>query len=163
MLSLRSPPPSRAPKHAARIPGKYPCEGGSVSTGSIERTGGGTDRGCPIRFAPVATSKPTRVGKPWGHELWWAETDHYAGKIIVVNVGQALSLQYHREKDETSYLLSGKLRLTQGERRDAQRGGDRAGSGLAKRAGHRALDRGPRGLGGAGGLNAPPRRRRADA
>jgi len=54
------------------------------------------------------------VEKPWGHELWWAETDHYAGKILVVNAGQALSLQYHREKDETSYLLSGKLRLTYG-------------------------------------------------
>lgn len=50
----------------------------------------------------VATRKPTRVDKPWGHELWWAETDHYAGKILVVNAGQALSLQYHREKDETS-------------------------------------------------------------
>jgi mannose-6-phosphate isomerase len=54
------------------------------------------------------------VDKPWGHELWWAETNHYAGKILVVNAGEALSLQYHREKDETSYLLSGKLRLTQG-------------------------------------------------
>lgn len=52
--------------------------------------------------------------KPWGHELWWAKTDHYAGKILVVNAGEALSLQYHREKDETSYLLSGKLRLIQG-------------------------------------------------
>jgi mannose-6-phosphate isomerase len=62
----------------------------------------------------VATSKSTRAKKPWGHELWWAETDRYAGKILVVNAGQALSLQYHREKDETSYLLSGKLRLTQG-------------------------------------------------
>lgn len=49
-----------------------------------------------------------------GHELWWAETDHYAGKILAVNAGQELSLQYHREKDETSYLLSGRLLLIQG-------------------------------------------------
>ena len=62
----------------------------------------------------MATSNPIRVDKPWGHELWWAETEHYAGKILVVNAGQALSLQFHREKDETSYLLSGKLRLTHG-------------------------------------------------
>jgi mannose-6-phosphate isomerase len=67
----------------------------------------------------VAPREPTRVDKPWGHELWWAKTDHYAGKILVVNAGQALSLQYHREKDETSYLLSGRLRLTQGP--DAER------------------------------------------
>lgn len=58
--------------------------------------------------------EPRRVEKPWGHELWWAETDAYAGKLLFVNAGQRLSLQLHREKDETSYLLSGRLRLTQG-------------------------------------------------
>jgi mannose-6-phosphate isomerase len=54
------------------------------------------------------------VDKPWGHEIWWAQTDHYAGKILVVNAGHQLSLQFHREKDETSYLLSGCLRLIRG-------------------------------------------------
>ena len=44
-----------------------------------------------------------RVDKPWGHEVWWAQTESYAGKLLVVNAGHALSLQYHREKDETSY------------------------------------------------------------
>lgn len=58
--------------------------------------------------------EPRRIDKPWGHELWWAETDAYAGKLLIVNAGQRLSLQLHREKDETSYLLSGRLRLTQG-------------------------------------------------
>lgn len=58
--------------------------------------------------------KPKRVEKPWGHEIWWAHTGDYAGKILVVHAGQALSLQFHREKDESSYLLSGRLRLTQG-------------------------------------------------
>jgi mannose-6-phosphate isomerase-like protein (cupin superfamily) len=61
---------------------------------------------------------PKRVEKPWGHEVWWAHTDQYAAKVLVVNVGHALSLQYHREKDETSYLLSGMLRLTQGTSRE---------------------------------------------
>jgi len=58
--------------------------------------------------------EPCRVEKPWGHELWWAQTDSYAGKLLMVDAGQRLSLQLHREKDETSYLLSGRLRLTQG-------------------------------------------------
>ena len=58
--------------------------------------------------------QPRRVEKPWGHEVWWAHTEHYAGKILAVNAGHQLSLQLHREKDETSYLLSGRLRLTQG-------------------------------------------------
>lgn len=52
--------------------------------------------------------------KPWGHEIWWAETEHYAGKLLHVDAGHELSLQLHREKDESSYLLSGRLRLTRG-------------------------------------------------
>lgn len=52
--------------------------------------------------------------KPWGYELWWADTDLYAGKILYVEAGHRLSLQLHRQKDESSYLLSGRLRLTRG-------------------------------------------------
>ena len=59
-------------------------------------------------------AQPQRVEKPWGYELWWAETPHYAGKILHVDAGHRLSLQMHREKDESSYLLSGRLRLTRG-------------------------------------------------
>jgi mannose-6-phosphate isomerase-like protein (cupin superfamily) len=62
----------------------------------------------------VQDQKPHRVEKPWGHEIWWAETDAYAGKLLHVEAGHSLSLQLHREKDETSYLLSGRLRLTRG-------------------------------------------------
>ncbi len=51
----------------------------------------------------------TRVEKPWGYELHWAKTERYVGKIIHVNAGHALSLQYHNLKDETIYLQSGKL------------------------------------------------------
>jgi len=51
----------------------------------------------------------TRVEKPWGYELHWAKTDRYVGKIIHINAGHALSLQYHNRKDETILLWSGKL------------------------------------------------------
>lgn len=51
----------------------------------------------------------TRVEKPWGYELRWATTDRYVGKVIHVNAGHALSLQYHNRKDETIYLWSGRL------------------------------------------------------
>lgn len=51
----------------------------------------------------------TRVEKPWGYELWWAQTEAYVGKIIHVTAGHALSLQYHIRKVETIYLYSGKL------------------------------------------------------
>ncbi len=51
----------------------------------------------------------TRVEKPWGYELHWAKTNRYVGKLIHVNAGHALSLQYHNLKDETIYLHSGRL------------------------------------------------------
>ncbi len=52
-----------------------------------------------------------RIEKPWGYELHWAKTDKYIGKLIHVNAGHALSLQYHNEKDETILLWNGNLRF----------------------------------------------------
>jgi hypothetical protein len=57
---------------------------------------------------------PVKVEKPWGYEIWYAWTDQYVGKIIHVNRGGKLSRLYHLQKDVTSYLLKGKLRLTKG-------------------------------------------------
>ena len=51
-----------------------------------------------------------RVPKPWGHETIWASNELYAGKILHIAAGCALSKQYHRVKDETVYLLSGEMR-----------------------------------------------------
>jgi mannose-6-phosphate isomerase-like protein (cupin superfamily) len=51
----------------------------------------------------------TRVEKPWGHELHWALTDRYVGKVLHVRAGHALSLQYHNRKDETILIWSGKI------------------------------------------------------
>jgi mannose-6-phosphate isomerase-like protein (cupin superfamily) len=53
-----------------------------------------------------------KVDKPWGYELIFAHTERYAGKILHVDAGQALSLQYHERKDETLYLLEGGYELT---------------------------------------------------
>ena len=63
---------------------------------------------------PLPENLPCRVEKPWGYEIWWAHTERYAGKILHVNAGASLSLQYHERKDETSYLLAGRLVLTKG-------------------------------------------------
>jgi mannose-6-phosphate isomerase len=54
------------------------------------------------------------VKKPWGFEIWWAHTDSYAGKLLQVEQGHRLSLQYHQRKDESCYLLSGLVRLVKG-------------------------------------------------
>jgi len=60
---------------------------------------------------------PYRVEKPWGYEVIWARTDRYVGKILHIEPGQVLSLQYHNKKDESIYVLTGEiiLRLQQGE------------------------------------------------
>jgi mannose-6-phosphate isomerase-like protein (cupin superfamily) len=52
-----------------------------------------------------------RVDKPWGHELIWAHTDRYVGKVLVIEAGHRLSLQLHREKDETILVIGGRMRL----------------------------------------------------
>ena len=61
---------------------------------------------------------PRRVEKPWGYELIWAETEEYVGKILHVTAGEALSLQYHEIKDETLFLLTGRLLLQIGRSAD---------------------------------------------
>jgi mannose-6-phosphate isomerase-like protein (cupin superfamily) len=54
---------------------------------------------------------PFRVEKPWGYELIWAKTDRYLGKILHIEPGHLLSLQYHNKKDETIYVLRGEIIL----------------------------------------------------
>ena len=60
---------------------------------------------------------PYRVDKPWGYEIIWAKADKYVGKVLHIEPGQVLSLQYHNKKDESIYVLTGEivLRLQQGE------------------------------------------------
>ena len=56
-----------------------------------------------------------RVEKPWGWELIWAHADTYVGKVLFVRAGHSLSLQFHREKDESWYVESGRAKLELGE------------------------------------------------
>ena len=56
-----------------------------------------------------------RVEKPWGWELVWAQTDVYVGKILFVRAGESLSLQFHKEKDESWYVESGRAELELGD------------------------------------------------
>ena len=65
----------------------------------------------------------TKVEKPWGYELHWAKTDRYVGKLIHVNAGHALSLQYHNQKDETIFLWSGRMLFEIAEGHEGTGGG----------------------------------------
>jgi mannose-6-phosphate isomerase len=52
---------------------------------------------------------PYRVEKPWGYELIWARTERYVGKVLHIEPGHVLSLQYHEKKDETIHVLNGEI------------------------------------------------------
>jgi mannose-6-phosphate isomerase len=56
-----------------------------------------------------------RVEKPWGHELIYAVTDRYMGKVLFIRKGEQLSLQFHRRKDEVIFVHSGRIELEVGE------------------------------------------------
>jgi mannose-6-phosphate isomerase-like protein (cupin superfamily) len=56
-----------------------------------------------------------KVEKPWGYELIWALTGVYCGKVLFVKAGHALSLQFHKEKDESWLVQSGRAKLELGE------------------------------------------------
>jgi mannose-6-phosphate isomerase-like protein (cupin superfamily) len=65
------------------------------------------------------TFETRRIDKPWGHELIWALTDAYCGKVLHVKAGHSLSLQFHRVKDEAWLVQGGKARLELGAVGDA--------------------------------------------
>jgi len=49
------------------------------------------------------------VGKRWGYEIWFANTRFYLGKLLIIHPGQCTSLHIHKFKDETMYVLHGRL------------------------------------------------------
>jgi mannose-6-phosphate isomerase-like protein (cupin superfamily) len=61
---------------------------------------------------PPASELPRHVPKPWGSESIWAWTTRYVGKVLTIETGKRLSLQYHERKDEWILVLDGRLRLT---------------------------------------------------
>ena len=74
-----------------------------------------------------------RIEKPWGWELLWAQGDVYAGKILFVRAGHSLSLQFHREKDESWYFQSGRAEVEVGAVGDAVLNQEVLGPGSALR------------------------------
>jgi mannose-6-phosphate isomerase-like protein (cupin superfamily) len=63
--------------------------------------------------------EPRKVEKPWGHELIWAESEQYVGKLLFVKAGESLSLQFHRVKDESWLVQDGRAKIELGSAGDA--------------------------------------------
>ena len=57
----------------------------------------------------------SRINKPWGYELIWAQTAHYVAKILSIRAGHQLSRQYHRQKDESFFVQKGEMCLEIGQ------------------------------------------------
>lgn len=72
---------------------------------------------------PESAVRPAeRVDKPWGHEEIFARVEgRYVGKLLFVNAGESLSLQYHHAKDETIALVSGRVEIDMGTSQDTLR------------------------------------------
>lgn len=64
----------------------------------------------------MTTTRVKIVKKPWGREVWYAVTPKYVGKILEIRKGHRLSLQYHRKKHESLFVLKGSFRLTLGRK-----------------------------------------------
>jgi len=77
--------------------------------------------------------EPTKVDKPWGYELIWALTDDYCGKILFIKAGEALSLQFHRVKDESWLIHAGRAQLEMGSPGDKMPNSEVVGPGAAFR------------------------------
>ena len=78
-------------------------------------------------------TEPRRVDKPWGHELIWSATDAYVGKLLFVRAGESLSLQFHREKDESWLVHSGRAKVELGSAGDPLLREEVVGAGAAFR------------------------------
>ena len=78
-------------------------------------------------------SEPRHVHKPWGYELIWAETEEYVGKVLFVKAGESLSLQFHREKDESWLLQTGRAKIELGPAGDPMLNAEVVGPGAAFR------------------------------
>ena len=77
--------------------------------------------------------EPRRVEKPWGYELIWADAEQYVGKVLCVKAGHSLSLQFHREKDESWYIHEGRAELELAAPGDALPASEVVGRGAAFR------------------------------
>ncbi|HYO56179.1 cupin [Archangium sp.] len=51
------------------------------------------------------------IKKPWGEEAWLELNDKYCYKRILIRAGHRTSLQYHRKKLETNYIVEGQAEV----------------------------------------------------
>jgi mannose-6-phosphate isomerase-like protein (cupin superfamily) len=65
-----------------------------------------------MKFDPTNFSNEPyvkKVEKPWGYEMYWTPSNKpYTGKLLHINQGARLSLQYHDQKQESWWIINGR-------------------------------------------------------
>ena len=57
-----------------------------------------------------------KIIKPWGYEILLEKNKHYMLKKLFMKKGHRCSLQYHKKKRETIFVLKGKLKIFYGKK-----------------------------------------------
>jgi quercetin dioxygenase-like cupin family protein len=70
------------------------------------------------------TIKPEIHEKAWGREIWVANNEKYCGKILELKKGYRCSVHHHKKKDETFYILSGKVLMEAYGKKNVMKRGD---------------------------------------
>lgn len=73
-----------------------------------------------IRQLMTMTSSIKFVPKGWGFEKWIVNNENYCGKLLYLSKGKKCSWHYHKIKDETFYIQSGKIILFYSEDDDIE-------------------------------------------
>ena len=68
-----------------------------------------------------STQKINFVPKGWGFEKWIVNNEEYCGKLLYFVKGKKCSWHYHKLKNETFYLESGKLKIYYGTHKDIKK------------------------------------------
>jgi mannose-6-phosphate isomerase len=59
------------------------------------------------------------VEKGWGHELIWVTNDKYCSKFLKFKKDARFSMHFHKEKEETWHVVSGKFIVKYIDTKDA--------------------------------------------
>ena len=63
--------------------------------------------------------KPKLIKKPWGFELLIEKNRKYMFKKLFMKKGHRCSLQYHKVKIETIFIVNGKLKIFTGNKKNS--------------------------------------------
>ena len=68
----------------------------------------------PTEFKSAWRTSSNKTKKDWGWETSWSAMSSIVGKILHIEAGKGTSFKYYKNKNETLYVMSGKVEITYG-------------------------------------------------